>query len=179
VEKITFMGGVYCMGLMSRLRYTACCVVVGGMMVINPLSAQAEGGALSVQHTLFKEAPQKAGDKKPSQLVEVTHAVPGDHLTGVVNYEYKGNEAGNNVVVTIPLKEEFKYVDGSATNESMALFSTDKGETYAPRSSVTKVDENGVSRPALAEDITHIRWKITKSLKKGDKGSMEYKIILK
>jgi hypothetical protein len=70
------------------------------------------------------------------------------------------------------------YVDGSAFGPGSNIeFSVDGGRTFANSNELT-VMEDGETRPARAEDFTHIRWVMQQELAVGAQGTARFSAVL-
>ena len=131
-------------------------------------------------HKIYREKIILKDDGTQEKIrEEVKSSLPGEELVGVLTYTYKHNEPAENTVLTTELQKEFIYVEGSATDEEYVWFSADNGKTFARFTDLRRIDENGVPRIATGNDVTHLQWRHARPLKKGDGGTLEYRIIIK
>jgi hypothetical protein len=134
-----------------------------GVFVLLTLSATSysqEQGHLNVRTVVQKEQVivNEEGEAE-SQLMAADTVVPG-------------------VVITNPISGELMYVDGSAFGPGSDIqFSIDDGLTFANASELT-VTEDGMTRPAGAEDFTHIRWVMQQELAAGAQGVARFSAVL-
>ena len=146
------------------------------------LAAQAghaqEQGHLNVRTTVQKEeliVDSQGAEQK--RLVEAAKVVPGDEVIYTVTFENISAEPAENVVITNPLPAEMSYVEGSAFGPGAdILFSVD-GSTFASSGELT-VTENGTQRPAIADDIRHIRWVMHNDIDSGEQGLARFRARL-
>ena len=141
---------------------------------------QNEANNFKYSHTFYREqkiAPPQGKPEIKREIVKQT--ISGEELVVVVNYTYTKNKPADKVIFTLPIPQEAIYVAGSATDEKYVLFSIDKGKTWSHYSDLRITNKNGTKRIATAKDITHLQWRITHTLKKGDTGTLEYKIIIR
>lgn len=118
-----------------------------------------ERGHLNVT-TVVQMEDVTVGDngERQTRLVPADTVVPGDVVIYTTTVENISDEGADNVVVTNPVPEHLSYVAGSAFGPGMSIeFSVDGGVTYAAAEDLT-VDDEGESRPATADDYTHIRF---------------------
>jgi hypothetical protein len=79
----------------------------------------------------------------------------------------------------MPVPKEVAYVEGSVSGDDTSVaFSADGGKTYVARGRLT-VEEDGSSRPARGDEITHIRWTLSQPAPANGEGEVSYKAILR
>jgi uncharacterized repeat protein (TIGR01451 family) len=94
-------------------------------------------------------------------LTPADHVVAGDQLVYTVEIHNPTARPLAGVIVTNPVPERMGYVDGSAQGPGTDIdFSVDGGATFAKPAALTIKLAGGQSRPAMAADYTHIRWKL-------------------
>jgi len=101
--------------------------------------------------------------------------VPGDRLLFSTKYANKGSKPANNFVVTNPVPKAVRVADDSAARLQVSV---DDGKAYGLLTALTVKDASGAARPALAEDITHIRWTVP-TIAPGGSGTVEYHAIVR
>lgn len=118
-----------------------------------------EQGHLNVTTVVQMEEVNIGEDgERQTRLVPADTVVPGDVVIYTTTVENIREESAENIVVTSPVPEHLSYVAGSAFGPGMHIeFSVDGGLNYAVPENLT-VDDEGESRPATAEDYTHIRF---------------------
>lgn len=142
--------------------------------------AQSTQDTFIRSHKIYREKTVKAPSGTEKKIrEEVKSGIPGEELIGVMYFKYNGDKPADNVVLTLPLEKEFIYVEGSATDENYVWFSADNGKTYSRFKDLRAIDENGVPRIALGKDVTHLQWRRATPLKKGQEGTLEYRVIIK
>jgi len=108
-------------------------------------------------------------------LVEPTSVIPGDIIVYTTHYKNNGAETATNIAVTNVIAKEMHYIAGSADNNHTAVtYSVDGGKHFGAEQDLVVATKDGKSRPATANDYTHIRWQISE-LKPGAEGSVSYK----
>lgn len=139
--------------------------------------AGAEATGVEIKATAEVEVKVKGDDgaetvqRQPAQKVQ-----PGSSVIYTLRAENKGQKPASDVVVTDPIPEHMDYVDGSAsTNGAKVTFSIDGGKTYHPMEKLTVKGKDGLTRAALASELTHIRWQFEKPLAPGESRSVEFR----
>lgn len=136
--------------------------------------------ALTAFQTVQKEiVTERADGTVESRLVNPDSIVPGDRVVYALNFENDGAKPASDLVLTMPVPTEITYIDGSASTVGSVVTYSANGETFAPRASLRIIGEDGVSRAASAEDITHIRWVIAGPVQSGETGQLYFKGTLK
>ncbi len=122
-------------------------------------------------------------DEKGEKVVvreKATRVIPGTDVVFVNAYLNKGQEAADNVVIVNPIPEHMDYVEGSALGEETAItFSINGGQQFDAPQNLTVTEPDGTSRPAKAEEYTHIRWQRTSPLPPGQTGEVEFRARLR
>ncbi|MEE9273210.1 MAG: hypothetical protein V3U57_08100 [Robiginitomaculum sp.] len=112
--------------------------------------------------------------------VRADMVTPGDTVVYSLNYFNEKNETADNVVLVMPIPAEVSYLEGTADVEgARTAYSADGGKTFAARTALNVIDVNGKSRPARAQDITHIRWMIGTPIAPKASGTLSYSARLK
>lgn len=134
---------------------------------------------LDVQTTVQKEEVfVNAAGEKETRLITAERVVPGETVFYTITFSNISDEVADNVVITNPLAKDLVYVDGSATGEGMDIqFSADDGKVFAAAAELT-VTVDGETRPAKAEDFTHVRWVMRNDLAAGAQGVARFAAIL-
>ncbi len=137
--------------------------------------------ALTAEQTVEREVTVQNADGSQSVKREKADLVtPGDKVVYSLNYYNEKSEAAENIVLVMPIPTEVKYIDGSADAQSViTVYSVDGGKNFADRAVLQVSLEDGQSRTARAEDITHIRWTVSNAIAPGARGSLSFKGQLK
>ena len=136
-----------------------------------PASAQDQvslAGGVKVERT------QLVGGVERQVLAEPTDVVPGDRLVFSTSYRNAGSEAVENFVVTNPLPGAVVL----AQDDPAFLVSIDGGTKFAALSGLTVAAEPSGTRPAVAADVTHIRWTLAR-LEPGASGNLSYNAFVR
>lgn len=153
--------------------------ILTGIALLLLATAAAAQGHLDVQTTVHKEeVVVNAAGEEEKRLVQAERVVPGETVFYTITFTNISDEVADNVVITNPIAENLTYVDGSAAGEGMKIqFSADGGETFAAIAELI-VTEDGGTRPATAEDLTHVRWTMRNDLAAGAQGIARFAAIL-
>jgi uncharacterized repeat protein (TIGR01451 family) len=112
-------------------------------------------------------------------FIAAEEVTPGERVLYSIAYANDGADDAANVKLVMPVPGEVAYIENSATGEGTNIaFSVDGGETFAPRGDLT-ITVDGVSRIALADEITHISWIFAGDIAPGATGDISYLGMLK
>lgn len=103
---------------------------------------------------------------------------PGDKIGYRVTYVNTGTEAVSGVTINNPVPEATAYIVNSANGAGTEITYSVDGNQFG-RMQDLKVLEEGVVRPARAEDIKSIRWVIQQPVAAGAQGNVEFQVRVK
>ena len=132
--------------------------------------------ALSATQTVEKETTVVAADGSIQTVREtVEKIIPGDRIVYSLDYENDAASPANDIVLTMPIPAEVKYIDGSANvAQAQVTFSADGGESFSNRQSVMLLDAAGNIRAAGADELTHVRWTVAGPVSAGEGGVLSF-----
>lgn len=105
--------------------------------------------------------------------------VPGDKLLFINTYRNTGQSAVTGFVVNNPVHAAVALIEVA---EDWALVSVDGGRNFGKLAelSVTETGEpEQTNRPAIASDVTHIRWVLAAPIAPGASGDLRFRGIVK
>jgi len=141
----------------------------------------ASASALTAKQIVEKEVTVQMPDG--TQLITREAAdmvVPGERIVYTLNFTNDEVKPASDLVLTMPVPNVVRYMDGSATETGASVvYSADGGKTFAGRSAVQVVDIDGTFRRASSDEITHIRWTVPGPVASGENGSLSFKGVLK
>lgn len=146
--------------------------------LVSPAFAQNAGsGCLVVKSTAeVEQTVTDAAGKKSTKLVPLATAVPGTEVVYTTTASNNCTKSADNVAISNFVPEHMNYVPSSSFSPgAKAEFSVD-GKTFAPADKLT-VSENGVSRPARAEEYKFFRWTFA-SLQPGASAFARFRAVL-
>lgn len=163
----------------------------GSEMKANPLAlalaasallwfgAAHAAGSLQLSNQVFQEIEVIGADGKPErQTVPAAIIVPGTEVFYVISYRNTGDQPADNVAITNPVPAQLEYVAVLGPGPANQV-SVDGGRQYGALASLAVTDASGQPRPALAADVTHVRWTLGVALPPGDGGKVSFKARLK
>ncbi len=113
--------------------------------------------------------------KEKHVLSDPQVVVPGDKLLFTTKYRNSSNETVRNFVVTNPVPNGVAVASNGADAQTVSV---DGGKTWGKLSALTVSDGNGGTRPATAEDVTHLRW-VLGEVAPGATGALSYNAIVR
>ena len=179
-------------------------VLLAGMTVsqvahATPLSASVQAAAtdpradVKIDSTIMVERIETtASGETVTKLLDpaTVKVIPGDKLLFVNAYRNTGQNAVTGFVVNNPVHAAVALTE---VVEDWALVSVDGGKNFGKLSELTVTEtvatgteESGetaapvqTSRPAVASDVTHIRWVLTSPIAPGASGELRFRGIVK
>ncbi|MBS0612965.1 MAG: DUF11 domain-containing protein [Proteobacteria bacterium] len=113
-------------------------------------------------------------------LSPANHVVSGDELVYTVEIRNTTPHPIEGVVAVSPIPEKMTYLAGSASGPGCDIeFSVDGGGSFAAAKDLTIKLPAGQSRPAVAADYTHIRWKLKFALSGRATAYARFRAVLK
>jgi uncharacterized repeat protein (TIGR01451 family) len=145
--------------------------------------AQSPSGGVQLVNTAQKEVEVVEGGQKVRKLVDPGRMVPGDEVVYTISYLNKGARPADRVAIVNPVPQHTRFRPGSAEGKNTEVaYSADGGKTFAAPDRLTVVarDAKGapVARPAVADDITHIRWTLREPLVPGADGYVRFRAVI-
>lgn len=137
--------------------------------------------ALTAEQSVQKVVKvQNADGTTRIEYVPADVVAPGETIAYTLNLENDDLQPATDLVLTMPVPTEVKYVEGSAAKTGATIsYSVDNGETFSSRKELKVIQSNGGYRIAQSEDITHIRWVVAGPIQSGDRDSLSFQGILK
>jgi len=153
------------------------------LLLFAPAAGAQQKSPVSLKSTAEVEVVRQneKGEKEAKRVDAATASVqPGDVVIYTTEYQNTGTKPAENVVISNPIPDQMVYIDKSAEGKGAKIeFSVDGGKTYGAMAKLTVKDKDGRVRPALAKDITGIRWTVPGSLAPGGKGVVGYRARVK
>lgn len=138
-----------------------------------PASAHA-AGSVQFASDVFVERFQSAPGGRTARILERADQLrPGDRVIFVVNWS---GRKGGGFTVTNPLPRAIAFA--GATDQAQEV-SVDGGRTWGQLEGLTVRDAYGRVRPAHAEDVTHLRWRIPGPQANAGTGQMTWRGVVR
>lgn len=144
-------------------------------LAISPVAS-----ALTAKQEVFKEIITQTETGVNVERVPPNTIIPGDRVVYALTYVNDKAESVNDIVLTMPVPAPIAYIDGTAdTPNTDIVYSADGGATYGARDTRMVVGDNGGLRAANADEITHVRWTVTRTIEPGDQGQLSFAGLLR
>jgi uncharacterized repeat protein (TIGR01451 family) len=145
------------------------------LALLAPVAATAADN-VALTSKVFVERVKPGADGKPVTVREEPGVVtPGDRLVFVLRYRNAGAQPATGFTLTNPIPPSVDFV---ATDDSTASVSVDGGKTWGALASLKVASANGTSRPAVAADVTHIRWSFGQPIAAGSGGELSFRGVV-
>ncbi len=150
-------------------------VAVPAVVLASPLAA---AGPLTMATRMMVETRVAAADGSTrTTLIPATRAVPGDRITIVLSYRNTGAAPIANLVLANPVPRNVAF-RGAAAQSAAPDVSVD-GKTYGSLGGLRVTTPDGATRPATANDVTHVRWRLSSPVSAGQGGELAFQAVLK
>ncbi|MEM7327907.1 MAG: hypothetical protein AAF437_04150 [Pseudomonadota bacterium] len=119
-----------------------------------------------------------ANGRETRTFAPATDVEPGEQVRYQLTYTNDGSAPAEKVSLIMPVPTEVTFLEGSIeTGTSAVSYSSDAGETFAPRDQVLVRDGDSV-RIANADEITHIKWVFSQPIAPSESGTISYMAVL-
>jgi len=143
-------------------------------LVVPAATAAAE--PVSLTSKVFVERVKPGADGKPVTVREDPGVVtPGDKLAFVLRYRNSGAQPATGFTLTNPIPPSVDFV---GTDDASASVSVDGGKSWGALASLKVVAADGTGRPAVAADVTHIRWSFGRPIAAGSGGELSFRGVV-
>jgi uncharacterized repeat protein (TIGR01451 family) len=145
------------------------------LALLAPVAAMAADN-VSLTSKVYVERTKPGADGKPVTVREEPGVVtPGDRLVVVLRYRNAGPQPATGFTLTNPIPAAVAF---TGTDDSSATVSVDGGKTWGALASLKVVAADGTSRPAVAADVTHIRWSLRQPIAAGSGGELSFRGVV-
>lgn len=150
-------------------------------LAVGTAAAQSVTPAGITQKTIGElQARRAGGGPARFDLSPADHVVSGDQVVYTVEIRNTTAHPIEGVVAVSPIPEKMTYLAGSASGPGCDIeFSVDGGGSFAAARDLIIKLPAGQSRPAVAADYTHIRWKLKFALSGRATAYARFRAVLK
>lgn len=139
-----------------------------------PADAQSANNALSISSTVLREREITADNGSRQRILEPFDTVTsGDRLIYSLAYRQKGQAPANGVFITNPLPSMVRFEQSLRGDEQVSV---DGGRHWGQLKDLRVASSSGQSRPARAEDVTHLRWRVANA---SGNGRLTYRAVVR
>ena len=147
-------------------------ILLALLALLAPATAFAAND-VSLTSKVYVERVKPGADGKPVTVREEPGVVtPGDRLVFVLGYRNGGAQPATGFTLTNPIPPSVAF---TGSDDSSAVVSVDGGKSWGLLSSLKVVQADGTSRPAVAADVTHIRWSFGRPIAAGTGGELSFR----
>lgn len=166
---------------MQKMIHYVLLASVSTLLLGNAVIARAQSVELVTKAEKVIEVVDKG--VKSKKLMPAEKMLPGDEVTYTLTYVNKSAKPAESVVITNPLPRHTRYKEGSAAGEGTNItYSVDGGKTFATPDKLTMTvkDKSGqdITRPAAAQDYTHVRWLLRQNVAPGRSGTVRFGAVI-
>ncbi|HEX8061693.1 MAG TPA: hypothetical protein VF535_00590 [Allosphingosinicella sp.] len=143
--------------------------------LLAPAAASAADNVSLTSKVLVERVKPGPDGKTVTVREEPGVVTPGDHLAFVLSYRNRGAEPATGFTLTNPIPASVAFI---GTDDSSASVSVDGGKTWGKLASLKVANPDGTSRPAVAADVTHIRWSFAQPIAAGSSGELSFRGVV-
>ena len=146
------------------------------LALIAPATTAVAADNVSLTSKVLVERVKPGADGRPVTVREEPGVVtPGDRLVFVLSYRNKGAEPATGFTLTNPIPPSVAF---AGSDDSSAAVSVDGGKSWGTLASLKVVQADGTGRPAVAADVTHIRWSLSQPIAAGSRGELSFRGVV-
>lgn len=158
-----------------RIMIAVIALLAPAALVAQQAAAPAVTLTSSIQ--VVKEVKDTTGKTK-RVLEEPKRVLPGDPLVVWLNYRNTGKKPAAAFVINNPIPSAMEY-SAFGENSGWGVVSVDGGKTFGPIATLKVVGKDGKLRPAIAFDVTHVRWTFKQPIPAGGSGTLSFYGVVK
>ncbi|MGI8738316.1 MAG: hypothetical protein ACR2KU_01290 [Gammaproteobacteria bacterium] len=115
-----------------------------------------------------------------TEIVPAESVIPGEEVIYTTYYNNTSDRIADKIVITNQVPEHTRYKANSAIGADTAItYSVDGGKSFAAPEELMVTGKNGEQRVARPSEYTHIRWAYEPVLPPGEKGSVQFRVVLR
>jgi uncharacterized repeat protein (TIGR01451 family) len=150
-------------------------ILLALLALLAPVAASAAQD-VSLTSKVLVERVKTGADGKPVTVREEPGVVtPGDKLVFVLGYRNGGAQPATGFTLTNPIPPSIAF---TGSDDASAVLSVDGGKSWGALGSLKVVQPDGTSRPAVAADVTHIRWSLRQPIAAGSGGELSFRGVV-
>jgi uncharacterized repeat protein (TIGR01451 family) len=155
-------------------------LAIGHVQGVAAAAPQSNPDPLAVKTIVEVESKRTEAGREVVKLVPADRVVPGDQLLYTVQVRNTGAAAVASPTVTEAIPEYTRYVADSAVGPGATVsYSVDGGRTFDRAENLSVQGSDGQQRPAVAADITHIRWQLKIRLQSNSVAFVRFRAVVK
>ena len=147
------------------------------LLAATTATAAAAQNTVTLNNEVFVEQVSvDAQGRRTVTLAAPQVVTPGDHLVFVLTYRNGGQQPATGFSVTNPIPPAVAF---ERSDDASATVSVDGGTSWGALASLTVRQPDGSRRPAVAADVTHVRWAFSQPIPVGGEGRLSFRGIVK
>lgn len=158
-----------------RLTLFSLSLLVPAALFAQQVAAPAVALTSAIQ--VVKDVKDGTGKTK-RVLQEPTRVLPGDPLVVWLNYRNASKKPATAFVINNPIPAAMEYT-AFGENSGWGLVSVDGGKTFGALATLKVTGKDGKPRPAVAFDVTHLRWTFKQPIAPGAAGTLSFYGVVK
>lgn len=143
------------------------------MFIAMPALAQERPVTLASSVQLV--VPADAATGKAEHLADAASVVPSDQLVFAVSYHNTSTSPVTDLLIVNPVPASVRVTQQSANANEVSV---DGGSSWGKLSDLVVTHADGTKAPATADDISHLRWKVT-LIDPGQTGSVTFRATVR
>lgn len=161
-----------------RVRLSAHVAIAALAIAAAAPAVAAAAGPLTIASRMMVERRTTAADGSTrATLVPAVRVMPGDRITVVLAYRNTGTAPIRDLVLANPVPRNVVFRRAAATPAAPEV-SVD-GRTFGDLATLRVAMPDGTLRPAVADDVTHVRWRLPSPVTAGQAGELAFQAVLK
>ena len=140
-----------------------------------PLAAETAPAVVIASDVLVERTIKEADGTSRTERVAADRVVPGDRLVFRTTYRNDAANDARDFVITNPLHPAVQLAPDAAEGLTVSV---DKGRTWGKLADLAVPAADGGTRPAIRDDVTHIRWTVG-VIAPGQTGERAFAVIVK
>lgn len=156
---------------MIRKSWTIMTLAAALAMGMQPAAAQGTG-VLTSKAELEKSDPAVDGREGAKTYTTPNVVVPGDRIRLTLTFTNNGAAPSAKMILMNPIPTALVF-DGTSDTTGFAV-SVDGGKTFGALGDLKAGVEDAEPRPAVASDVTHVRWAWPDAIAPGESRSVAF-----
>ncbi|MEM7252178.1 MAG: hypothetical protein AAF493_12205 [Pseudomonadota bacterium] len=163
------------------IRLIAWTIALLSILSIAKVSHAASKGHIELKTIVQKEVVELQADGKQTRtLVDAGTVTPKDEVIYTIFFTNVREQPVENIVIVDKVPPHTFYKADSAFGPATKVsFSVDGGKSFATPDSLRIRDSDGTERLARPTEYSHVRWVYEPELKKGQRGYVRFRAIVK
>ena len=124
---------------------------------------------------LVERSATDASGHQQTVLRQTNAASPGDRLVFQFDYRNARPDTAGTMVVTNPVPAQLVYAGSDTPGETVSV---DGGRSFGMVAELKVVDVEGLGRPGMPDDVTHVRW-VKHDLPSGSGGQLSFRAVMR